>query len=416
MYPPYRCKVVEALPCITRKQRSIALKHAGFNPFQISADKVIIDLISDSGTGAMSSDQWAAMFQAREDFSGQKAYQDFIALARKTMGMRYIQPVHQGRAAEHLLFQEIMHRDSIVAGNTHFETTRDNLQQSDAIVIDLPDNTPPFCGNINIPALRKLHNKKNVDLVILTLTSNTYGGQPVSLQNIKAVERFTRSHNIPLVFDASRFADNAYFIKQLSNSRMTIQQIVTKMFEYADIVYMSCKKSGLVNIGGMIASRKKTLMNKLMLPIIQQESYPTAGGLAARDLAAMARGLNEALDYDQLATHHAHLQHLAKILKRYKARIFEPIGGHAIAIQPRSRAKHAAFALAALVYLETGIRGGVFDDCYRLALPRRVYSREHLEFVGERIGALYQKALPALKIKNQPAKFFNFFAQFTAQI
>jgi tyrosine phenol-lyase len=405
VFEPYRIKIVEPLIKTTKNIRRKVLQKAGYNPFLIPAKYVTIDLVSDSGTGAMSSDQLSEMIKAREDFAGQKTSEDFINIAKEITNFPYIQPVHQGRTAENILFKILLKPGDIVLSNTHFETTRGNIESLGCKAIDIPKPKPPFYGNIDIDKLAKfIKRSKRVKMVILTMTNNTNGGQPISLDNIR--------RKILLVFDACRIADNAFLIKDYTKSRLSIKKICQNKFRFADIVYLSSKKDGLVNIGGFIGVRDKKIYEKLAFEIIRQESFPSSGGLAARDMAAMTIGLQEALNEDFLQAHINGLRYLAKILKEHKIKIFEPVGGHGIVIKPKRKFPYAAFALAAEVYLQTSIRGGVFDNNFRLAIPRRVYTKNHLAYVGESISRIYGGKLPRLKPVNRPKNFFNFFAKF----
>lgn len=413
MLEPYRIKVVEPIIKTSRRVRSKALRDAGYNPFHIPAHYVTIDMISDSGTGAMSSAQWAAMIKAREDFSGQHSYQEFIKVTEKTLGLPYVQPVHQGRSAESILFPDMIDRGDVSIANTHFETTRDNIEALGGKAIDLPSREHPFCGNIDIRKLEKLIRRtRKIRMVILTITNNINGGQPVSLDNIRDVRKITRKYGVPLIFDASRFAGNLYFMKKYTRSKKSFASLCREVFSYCDIVYMSSKKDGLVNIGGLIGIRDKRRYEKLKYSVIKQESYPTAGGLAARDLVALTIGLQEALSEDLQSAHIEKIYFLASLLQLYDVKIFEPVGAHGVVILPRKKQRYGGFSLAAEIYLASGVRGGIFGENFRLALPRRVYTRSHLLYVGEEIGQVYHKKLMKLKCTHQPRRFFNFFARF----
>jgi tryptophanase len=412
MYPPFRAKIIEKIPAKDEQSRQRTLRNAGFNPFQIPADQVTIDLISDSGTGAMSVLQWQALISASEDFSGQTAYTDFVTIARRLFSMRYIQPVHQGRVAENLLFKLLLKPGDIVVSNTHFETTRSNIEAIGGRAIDLPARRPPYCGDLNVKKLTALLRSTPVHMIVLSITNNIQGGQPVSMENIRRIKRICLRHHIPLVFDASRFSDNAYLIKELTGTRSTIPEICAQMFKFADIVYLSCKKSVMVNVGGCIALRKKALFERLQVAVLQQESYPSSGGLAARDLAAMNIGLREAVDGSYLQVHREMLRSLGRTLEDHHVPIIKPIGGHAIAIPLKQDVPHAAFALAAAVYQMSGVRGGVFNDQYRLALPRRVYALEHMLYVAQAVGTVYKKPLIRLKAVNTPTVFHDFLVRF----
>jgi len=410
---PYRIKSVEPLPRFSQPTREKALIEAGYNTFLVPAKYVTIDLISDSGTGAMTANQWAAMISAREDFSGQESFEKFITAAQDLTGCDHIQPVHQGRSAESMLFPLILKQGDIVLANNHFETTRANIEAMGCKAIDLPSKEPLFLGNIDIDGLQKgIRKWKRVKAVILTLTSNIKGGQPASLQNIERTRAITKNHKITLVFDACRFADNAYFIKENHRLRASIKLICRRIFDNCDIAYLSNKKDGLVNIGGFIALRSAKMHDALTSEIIRREAYPTSGGLAARDLAAMSLGLADAIDEDFLHAHISSVRYLASELKKNDVEVFEPVGGHGVVIMPK-QGHYSAFALAARVFIESGVRGGVFERYLRLAVPRRVYTRDHLDYVAESIGRVYAGKLPKLRLVNRPREFFNFFARFT---
>jgi len=413
MFEPFRIKVVEPLARSSPKERAKALAVAGYNPFLIPARHVVIDLISDSGTGAMSVDQWAKMIRTREDFSGQEAYGEFVKTARAITGFPLVQPVHQGRAAENVLFRVLLKPGGLVLANTHFETTRANITACGCEAADILKPDPPWGGNLDLDRLKKILGKgRPVRLVIMTLTNNIDGGQAVALDNILGARRIAKTRGIPLIIDASRFADNAFLIKDYTRSRIPIRSIVRKMLGMADIVYLSAKKDGLANIGGLIAMRDRKLWDRVLEEVIRQESYPTSGGLAARDLAALTAGLREAIDEDFLSYHISSLRFLAWALKEHGVKVHEPVGGHAVVVKAPTRRAYAAFALAGRIFVETGIRGGIFGTDLRLALPRRVYTLAQLAYAAEVIGKVYVKPLPRLKLANRPPSFFNFFARF----
>ncbi len=414
MYEPYRIKVVEHLLRTTRRQRQRILHQAGYNPFLIPARDVTIDLISDSGTGAMTAQQWASMVQAREDFAGQTAHGTFVAAARTVTGFPFILPVHGGRVAENILFRLLLKPGDTTIANTHFETTRGNIESLGCRPIDACSDEPPFLGDIDITTLEKCaRSKKKPRLLILTLTNNIYGGQPVSMDNIIRAARIARARGITLLLDGCRFADNAYLIKEHSGSRKSVRRLSRMMFDLGDVLYLSSKKDGLSNIGGFIAVRDKHLYDRLRYEVLRQESFPTSGGLAARDMAAMASGLVDGLDEEQLRSHIGHVRFLADRLEQAGVRVFRPVGGHAVVVIPKARTRHAAFALAAQLYLENGVRVGVFDDLVRLAVPRRVYTRDHMEYVALSLGKVCAGKLPRLRTAYRPAEFKNFFIRFT---
>lgn len=413
MWEPYRIKVVEPLPRTTIQTRKKVIERAGYNPFLIPAKYVTIDLISDSGTGAMTTQQWAGMIEAREDFAGQTAYERFVRAATALTGLPHIQPVHQGRTAERILFCLLLDTGDTTLANTHFETTRGNIEWLKCRAIDLPSKEIPFRGNIDLNSMHQLmKQRKKVKLVILTLTSNILGGQPVSLKNMAQAKKIAQQYGAKLVLDASRFADNAFLVKQHGKMKESIRAICRKMFAYADIVYLSGKKDGLVNIGGFIGLKDRELHERLKYEIIRQEAFPTSGGLAARDLAAMAQGLSDATDEHFLRAHIENVRFLGRLLRENHVEIFEPIGGHAVVIISKKNQTHFAFALACRIFVDSGIRVGVFDECVRIAVPRRVYTREHLRHVGECIARAYCSNVPRLKLTYKPSEFHNFFARY----
>lgn len=416
MMEPYRIRVVEPLMQCSRRVREQALDSAGYNPFHIPADCVGIDLISDSGTGAMSSQQWAGMVQAREDFSGQTAFREFVHILQEMFGLPYIQPVHQGRVAENILFALLLRPRQTVIANTHFLTTRENIAAVGCRAVDLPACRPPFYGDIDLGKLeRRLTADKHVGLVILTLTSNMHGGQPVSLETMRATRRLTKRNNVPLFFDASRFAGNTYLLKEYTKSKSSLRTLCRQQFDLCDGAYLSCKKDGLVNIGGCIMTRRKRLHQEVLHAVIRQESFPHAGGLAARDMAAMRVGMEQALDPRFLKYHIQSVRYLAARLKERHVPVFEPVGAHAVSVTPPHKGEFAAYGLAAAVFLDSGIRGGVFDNGYRLAIPRRVYTLQHLDYVADRVARVYCKPLLRLKCTYRPRKFSNFFVRFTSR-
>jgi len=413
MYEPFRIKVVEPLPRVSRSRRRRALAAAGYNTFHLQAGEVEIDLVSDSGTGAMSSRQWSEVIAAREDFSGQASFDRFVATAREIFGFQHIQPVHQGRAAENLLFPLLLHRNDVAVSNTFFETTRANIEVLGCQALDLPETTPPWCGNMDLAELERiLRTNRRVKLIVLTVTSNVAGGQPVALDNVARARELADRYDVLLALDASRFAGNVLLIKQLTRSRRSIKRLCHELFSLSHVVFLSCKKDGLANVGGVIGFDENRLLEPLVHQVIRQESYPSAGGLAARDLAAMTVGLEEAIDERVIAAHVRSVRLLARELGRHGVAVFEPVGAHGVVISPPGQQQHGAHALAAEIYLEGGVRAAVFDDSVRLAVPRRVYTRDHIERVAEVVGRACRRAPMRLRCVHQPDEFFNFFARF----
>ena len=413
MVEPYRIKVVDAIPRVSPRSRRDALARAHYNTFHLDAGAVEIDLISDSGTGAMSTAQWSAMTAAREDFSGQQAHEDFVTAARGIFGFEHIQPVHQGRAAEHLLFPLLLGRGDVALSNTFFETTRSNIEALDAEARDLPDTKPPWCGNIDLGRLeRTLQRNRRVRLIVMTVTSNIMGGQPVSLDNLAATRALADTHGVVIALDASRFAGNAGMIKRLTRSRTSIRRICRETFGHSHLAFMSLKKDGLSNVGGVIVFDDHALLEPLAHEIIRTESYPSAGGMAARDLAAMSVGLTEAVDDRMVLDHIDKVWFLADELGRRGVEVIDPIGAHGVAIRPPDGIAHGAHALAARIYLEGGVRAGVFSGQVRFAVPRRVLTRDHLAYVAEIVGRAVGRPPMVLECVHAPEEFFSFFARF----
>ncbi len=413
-FEPYRIKVIERINSLDRAERARVLRKAYYNPFLLPARAVAIDLISDSGTAAMSSDQWACLQQASEAFAFQESYDELRAVARKLTGFLFIVPVHQGRAAEHILFEQLLAPHDMVLGNSFFETTEANIRAARALTYSIPHADRRFPGNIDLDRLEKLLKTGQINSVLITATSNANGGQPVSLENISQASRLAKKFGALLIIDACRFAENAYLNKERLNLAAPAASVARKIFDQADIIYLSSKKDGLANAGGFIGLRSKKLYEALNEKVLLCEGFPSHGGLAGRDLAAMARGLIEAVDDEYLRHRLAQVRFLGTSLKRNGLPVFEPFGGHALVIKTaRLRVPYPAFALAAAAYREGGIRGGVFGDDFRLALPRRVYTNEHLSFVAATVGQVYRKRkLPVLKLIYQPRSFFNFRARF----
>ena len=401
VFEPYRVKVVETLPRVSRAARQRALAAAGYNTFGLDASQVEIDLISDSGTGAMSAAQWSAMMSAGEDFSGQRAHADLVRAAREIFGFEHIQPVHQGRAAENLLLPLLLDRGDVAISNTFFETTRANVEAAGAEARDLPDPRPPWCGNIDLERLeRTLRRNRRVRLIVITVTSNIMGG------------RLADEHGVVVALDASRFAGNAGMIKRQTGSRKSVGRLCREAFEHAHLAFLSLKKDGLANVGGLIAFDDHELLEPLSHAVIRAESYPSAGGLAARDLAAMAVGLREAIDDRLVLDHIDKVRFFADELGHRGVDVVEPVGAHGVAIRPPDGIDHAAHAFAAGIYLEGGVRTGVFGGQVRFAIPRRVYTRDHLAHVAEVAGSAQSRPLPELECTHAPAAFFSFFARF----
>jgi tyrosine phenol-lyase len=408
---PFRIKSVEPIHWTTRPQREALLRAAAHNLFQLPADAVLIDLLTDSGTGAMSTRQWAAIMKGDESYAGSRSFDRFRDSVRDIFGFRHVIPTHQGRAAERILFSVMCHKGDVVPNNTHFDTTRANIEFVGAEAVDLlrpegrePSLNHPFKGNMDVEALENLISRvgrERVPLVMLTITNNSGGGQPVSLENVRAVSAVCRRHRIPLYFDACRFAENAYFVKlrESGYESKTPKDIAREIFSYGDGCTMSAKKDGLANIGGFLCTNDDTLAQQEKNLLILTEGYPTYGGLAGRDLEAIAVGLQEALHEDYLRYRIASTAYLGNHVAAEGVPIVQPPGGHAIYIDARAFLPHVppqqfpGVALACELYLEGGIRSVEIGtlmfgetakmDLVRLAIPRRVYTQSHIDYVVE---------------------------------
>lgn len=417
---PFRIKSVEPIWATTAQHRAEVLKEAGYNLFLIKAEDVLIDLLTDSGTGAMSSAQWGAMLQGDESYAGATSFYKFEASVKAITGYTHIIPTHQGRAAERILFGVACKAGDVVPSNTHFDTTRANIEARGAEARDLvipegrsPSTIHPFKGNMDVQALEQCIasvGRERVPLVMITVTNNSGGGQPVSLENIQEVSRLCRRHKIPFFIDACRFAENAWFIKQREpgQSHKTPLQIAREMFSHADGATMSAKKDGIANIGGFLALNDSAWAQEAKNILILTEGFPTYGGLAGYDLEAIAVGLQEALDEDYLRYRIRSVEYLGEKLIAAGVPIVQPTGGHAVYIDAKAMFPHLspsqfpAQALCIALYLAAGIRtveiGSVMFgrhtetgetpaslELVRLAFPRRVYTQSHIDYVADAI-------------------------------
>ncbi|MBI1877095.1 MAG: tryptophanase [Chloroflexi bacterium] len=414
---PFRIKTVEPIRRTTRAEREAALVAAGYNLFLLKAEDVLIDLLTDSGTGAMSSGQWAGMMQGDESYAGARSFYRFEAAVREITNLKHVIPTHQGRAAERILFGSMLNPGDIVPNNTHFDTTRANTEYRQAIALDLPilegthpEQLHPFKGNIDLAALERvlMENPGRVPLAMITITNNSGGGQPVSMTNIRAASELCHRHGVPLFLDACRFAENAWFIKlrEPGYADKTPLAIAQEMFSYVDGCTMSAKKDGLANIGGFLAVNDDDLAQRCKNMLILTEGFPTYGGLAGYDLEAIAVGLCEVLDEDYLRYRIRSVEYLGEILTREGIPIVQPPGGHAIYLDAKAMLPHIpqseypAWALGLALYLEGGIRsveiGSVMFghqpdgsekptamELVRLAFPRRVYTQSHVDYLAE---------------------------------
>ena len=416
---PFRIKSVEPIRWTTRREREEFLRAAHYNLFLVPADDVLIDLLTDSGTGAMSTRQWAAVMMGDESYAGSRSFEHFRDSVQDIFGYRHVIPTHQGRAAERILFSVMCKKGDVVPNNTHFDTTRANVEFVGAEAVDLPvaearrpSAWHPFKGNMDVAALEELIARvggERVPLVMLTVTNNSGGGQPVSMANARAVSAVCRKHGIPLYFDACRFAENAYFIKLREDgyADKTPKQIAQEMFALGDGCTMSAKKDGKANIGGFLCTNDPTLAEQEKDLLILTEGYPTYGGLAGRDLEAIAVGVQESLEEDYLRYRIASTAYLGNHLAEHGVPLVQPPGGHAIYLDARAFLPHIPLeefpgvALAAELYLEGGIRSVEIGslmfgaaakwDLVRLAIPRRVYTQSHIDYVIEVILSVWEK-------------------------
>ncbi len=448
---PFKIKSVEPLRFTRRKQREAILKAAGYNLFNIHADDVLIDLLTDSGTSAMSARQWGGMIEGDEAYAGSKSFYRLEKTVKDLTGFRHLIPTHQGRAAEKILFNIVGGQGKIVPNNTHFDTTRANVEISGAEAVDLPvpEGLNPtlladFKGNMDLDALESLlqsEGPKRIPLVMLTVTNNANAGQPVSMDNIRKTAERCRAHGIPFFLDACRFAENAYFIKirESGYAKKSIKKIAREMFSYADGCTMSGKKDGLVHMGGFLAVNDDELAGQARNILIVTEGFPTYGGLAGHDLEAFARGLEEVLEEDYLKYRIRSVSYLGQQIDNLGAPIFQPPGGHAIYIDAKTFLPHIpphqypGQALAGELYLCGGIRtceigsvmfgqtdpkSGQFKpaklEMLRLAIPRRVYTQSHMDYVVECIEEVFRKreAIKGLRMVNEPPVLKHFTAQF----
>ena len=439
---PFRIKSIEPIRWTTRQEREQLLRAVHYNLFQLPADDVLIDLLTDSGTGAMSTKQWAAIMVGDESYAGSRSFDHFRDSIQDIFGYRHVIPTHQGRAAERILFGVMCKKGDIVPNNTHFDTTRANVEFVGAEAVDLvipegkqPSLIHPFKGNMDVEALENLIQRvgrERVPLVMLTVTNNSGGGQPVSMENVRQVSAVCRRHRIPLYFDACRFAENAYFIKlrEPGYAEKSPKQIAQEMFPYGDGCTMSAKKDGMANIGGFLCTNDDLLAQQEKNLLILTEGYPTYGGLAGRDLEAIAVGVQEALEEDYLRYRIASTAYLGSHIAAQGVPIVQPPGGHAIYLDARAFLPHIAperfpgVALAAELYLEGGIRSVEIGslmfgaaakmDLVRLAIPRRVYTQSHIDYVVEVILEVWKKreAIAGLKLSYEAP----FLRHFTARL
>lgn len=423
---PFKIKSVEPIRFTTKEERIKILEEAGYNTFLVRADDVLIDLLTDSGTSAMSSDQWAGIMRGDESYAGAKSFYLFEAAVKKITGDEFIIPTHQGRAAEKIIFSILGGPGKYFASNTFFDTTRANIEFTGAEAVDLlveigkhPEQRALFKGNMDVEALEafiKKVGKENIPLIVLTVTNNSGGGQPVSMQNIREVKAVCKKYDLPLFLDACRFAENAYFIKlrEKGYENKSVLEICQEMFSYADGSTMSAKKDALVNIGGWLSLNDAELAMKCRNLLIVTEGFPTYGGLAGRDLEAIAQGLTEIVDEHYLQYRIRSTEYLGEKIMAAGVPIIEPPGGHAIYIDAKRFVpnipphQYPGQAIVCELYIEGGVRAveigsvmfGKYDkngklipammELVRLAIPRRVYTQSHIDYVAEVVIEAYK--------------------------
>jgi tryptophanase len=447
---PFRIKAVEPIRMTTAEERDLVLEKAGYNLFKVAADAIIIDLLTDSGTGAMSADQWAAMMRGDESYAGSNSWVRFEKAVRDIFGFRHVVPTHQGRAAERILASTLCTSSHVVPNNTHFDTTRANIEATGARALDIPcaeakdlSAIHPFKGNIDLAALETVlvENPGEVPFVMVTITNNGGGGQPVSMENLRAAAEISHRYGVRFYLDACRFAENAYFIQQREEgySESSLIDIAREMFRLADGCTMSAKKDGMANIGGFLCTNDDVVASQEEELLILTEGFPTYGGLAGRDLEAIAVGLYEALDPDYQRYRHASTRYLGEHLAAAGVPIVQPPGGHAIYIDAASalphlpRQQYPGQALAIELYRHGGLRsveiGSVMfgqrdpetgkerlatNELVRLAIPRRVYTKSHIDYVVETIVEVFERRreIRGVRIVEQPDTLRHFSASF----
>ncbi len=447
---PFRMKVVEPIRMTTREERRRYIEEAGFNIFKLKAEHVLIDLLTDSGTGAMSTAQWAGIIQGDESYAGAQSFFHFEKAVRKIFGHKYVIPTHQGRASERLLSGAVIKKDSVVPGNTHFDTTRANIEAHGALGIDLPipeahdtEIYHPFKGNIDLEALEKTfqeYGPERIPFVLMTVTSNSCGGQPVSMENLRKTKEICDKYGVPMLIDAARFAENAYFIKlrEKGYEDKTPLEIAQEMFSLSDGAMMSMKKDAFGNMGGLISLNDEKWVEAIRTQLILTEGFPTYGGLAGRDLEALAIGLEEIVQEDYLRYRIRSTAYVGEHLQKAGVPLLKPFGGHAIYLNAREFCPHLSkeelpgWALSVALYEHAGIRsceiGNVMFgrklstgewlwpalDLVRLAIPRRVYTQSHMEYVIEAIIEVFQQRdkIRGLRFDHRPDVLPHFTATF----
>ncbi len=423
----YRIKMVENLHKSTREEREKWIREAKYNLFNLKSEYVYIDMLTDSGTGAMSDRQWAAIMEGDESYAGATSFYRLKESIRDITGFEHVLPTHQGRAAENVLFSAIVKEGDYLPGNSHFDTTKGHIEYRKAHAIDCTIDEAsdteleiPFKGNMDLDKLEavlKAHPAEKIPAVVLTITNNTAGGQPVSMENIRGVSELCRRYGVKLLIDSARFAENAYFIKtrEKGYADKSIKEIAREIYSYADYMTMSAKKDGIVNIGGFLAFRDEKDMQKCQMFSIMYEGFLTYGGMAGRDMNALAQGLQESTDFDYLSTRIGQVAYLAKKLDEYGVPYQRPAGGHAIFVDAKKiltklpKEQFQAQTLAVELYLEGGIRGVEIGalladrdpethenryprlELLRLAVARRVYTNNHMDYVAAALKNVFDR-------------------------
>ena len=448
---PYKIKVIEQIKRSTKEQRLKWIKEANYNLFNLASDNVFIDLLTDSGTGSMSDKQWAEIMIGDESYAGSRSFKKLKDTVKRITGFEYFLPVHQGRAAENVLFSTLVKEGDIIPGNSHFDTTKGHIEFRKATAIDCTIDEAfdtsiihPFKGNVAINKLQNVFDKysaEKIPFVILTITCNSSGGQPVSIENVKEVSKICKKYNTPLFFDSARFAENAYFIKKREKGyeNKTIKEIAKELFSYGDGMTMSAKKDGLVNMGGFIALNSEEIFKQATVYTIMFEGFITYGGMNGRDMGALAQGLDEATEFDYLESRVEQVAYLGKKLVEYGVPVQQPIGGHAIFLDANKfvptipREEYRAQALAIEIYVVGGIRGVEIGtvladrdpvtrenrypdlELVRLAIPRRTYTHNHMEYIAAVLEKIYdtrKEAKSGYKIIDEAPIMRHFTAKF----
>ncbi len=423
----YKIKMVETIRKSTREEREQWIKEARYNLFNLKSEQVFIDLLTDSGTGAMSDKQWSELMLGDESYAGASSYYKLKDTIREITGFEYFLPTHQGRAAENVLFSSLVKEGDVVPGNSHFDTTKGHIEFRKAKAIDCTIDEAfdtqlihPFKGNLDLNKLEKVfkaYPKEKIPFVIVTVTCNSSGGQPVSLQNMKEVKALAEHYDIPVIYDSARFAENAYFIKEREEeyNDKTVKEIVREMFSYADAMTMSSKKDAIVNMGGFIATRHEEWFRNASVYNIMFEGFVTYGGMSGRDMNALAAGLREGTEYDYLNTRISQVAYLGQKLSEYGVPVQKPFGGHAIFVDAKRflpnlpKEQYIAQTLAIELYLEAGVRGVEIGtlladrdpetrenrypdlELLRLAIPRRTYTNNHMDVVAAALKNVFER-------------------------